>query len=66
VLVTGGSSGLEKSIGIYLNQRVLRFMVLQKGGHFLIFTDFELLELDCLEIQKGIQSAISGLLPKNW
>ncbi|MCM4172972.1 SDR family NAD(P)-dependent oxidoreductase [Arenibacter sp. TNZ] len=64
VLVTGGSSGIGKSIGIYLKSKGFKvYGTTRKVANYPDFTDFELLELD-VRNPESIQSAISRLITK--
>ncbi|TQO36213.1 short-subunit dehydrogenase [Arenibacter algicola] len=64
VLVTGGSSGIGKSIGIYLKSKGFKvYGTTRKVANHPNFTDFELLELD-VRNPESIGNAISELMAK--
>ncbi len=64
VLITGGSSGIGKSIGIYLKSKGFKVYGTTRrvAGHA-DFTDFELLELD-VRNPESIATAISDLMAR--
>jgi NAD(P)-dependent dehydrogenase (short-subunit alcohol dehydrogenase family) len=64
VLVTGGSSGIGKSIGVYLKSKGFKvYGTTRRLASYPNFTDFELLELDVRD-PESIGSAISKLMAK--
>jgi len=64
VLITGGSSGIGKSIGIYLKAKgFVVYGTTRKLGNHPQFTEFELLELDVTE-DSTIKSAVSQILER--
>ncbi|MCK0192797.1 SDR family oxidoreductase [Arenibacter sp. F20364] len=64
VLVTGGSSGIGKSIGIYLKSKGFKvYGTTRQVGKYPNFTDFDLLELD-VRNPESIAPAISKLMAK--
>ncbi len=64
VLITGGSSGIGKAIGIFLKSKGFRVYGTTRGlNKYPDFNDFELLELDVRD-RKSIHSAVSKLLEK--
>lgn len=64
VLVTGGSSGIGKSIGIFLKSKGFKvYGTTRKVANYPNFTDFDLLELD-VRNPESIQTAISELIEK--
>ena len=64
VLITGGSSGIGKSIGIYLQSKGLKvYGTTRSRAKYPDFNDFELLELDVRHLG-SIQEAISVVIQK--
>ncbi|MBC8769497.1 SDR family oxidoreductase [Arenibacter sp. BSSL-BM3] len=64
VLVTGGSSGIGKSIGIFLKSKGFKvYGTTRNVANYPNFTDFDLLELD-VRNPESIQTAISELIAK--
>jgi len=64
VLITGGSSGIGKSIGIYLKSKGFKvYGTTRKLDNYPGFAHFDLLELDVRD-PKGIEQAVSKLISK--
>lgn len=64
VLITGGSSGIGKSIGIYLKAKgFIVYGTTRKLNNHPQFTEFELLELD-VTVDSTIKDAVSQILEK--
>lgn len=64
VLITGGSSGIGKSIGLYLKTKgLIVYGTSRKLNNKLNFTSFELLEMEVTDVN-SIQNAVSKIIAK--
>ena len=65
VLITGGSSGIGKSIGLYLKTKGFTvYGTTRSLNKYSNFTSFELLEMDVTDV-RTIQNAVSKILEKD-